>query len=380
MKKHTWTKKVILSAVITVMGITVLPAGGIISSHAGTLTAEAASPKKFPDVTTFSEEIKYLTGLGIINGYPDGTFKPKANLTRLDAVRMVLREMNITDLKAPNPGFSDLKPGDVGYGEIAKAVEIGFINGKKDQKEKFYFDAKGTLTRAEMAKILTEAYNLKTDAGYSFKDLPSKHWAKGYVSRLASAGITNGYPGGTFKPQDSIERQHFATFMARLLNPAFKPEMEKPTPAPAKSTFVSLSAAHKHMMGAISPHSGTSKLFQNSGSQYAGTLLPSTDANTTANHGVVYLDSNNKHLTSISVITYRYNRVTAHLQKNGDKAIQIATEAVFGVNDAGAKQLNSFIKDNMKFKKKIDTTMTFGGHKFKVLVDDYAIDIVYAQY
>lgn len=182
--------------------------------------AQAAS---FNDVSNYKEEIAFLTDQKIITGYEDGSFKPAAPLKRINAVQMILREKGITDFTAPDPNFTDLRPGNYGYAEVAKAVQLGFISGKTAKDGSRYFDAGGTLTRGQMAKILTEAYNLTANKGLVFSDVNLDHWARTYVSRLATANITTGYEDGTFKPESKLQRQHFAVFMARLLNDAFKP-------------------------------------------------------------------------------------------------------------------------------------------------------------
>lgn len=206
------------------------------------VTTSASTPV-FSDVTRFKEEIEFLTKRGVIFGYSGGTFRPTESLKRIHAVQMILREKGITNFDAPNPEFTDIKPGDAGYKEVAKAVQLGFISGKVAPNGTSYFDANGTLTRGQMAKILTDAYGLTDDNGVVFKDVSSEHWAKEYVSRLATSGVTEGYVDGTFKPGVDLQRQHFSAFMARLLQldevaptpiptPTPTPTPPAPTPAP----------------------------------------------------------------------------------------------------------------------------------------------------
>ncbi|WP_394141280.1 S-layer homology domain-containing protein [Cytobacillus oceanisediminis] len=183
--------------------------------------------QSFSDVTSYEEEIGFLTSRGIIKGYPDGTFKPKNPIKRIQAVQMILREMGIEDFTAPDPNFRDMEQGDYGYEEVSKAVSLGFIGGKTDVAtgEKF-FDPNGTLTRAQMAKILVEAYRLSGSYPYNFIDVAQDNWAYHYVSALAGQNITTGYPDFSFKPNTKLSRQHFAVFMARMLNDEFKPNPE----------------------------------------------------------------------------------------------------------------------------------------------------------
>ncbi|WP_404405080.1 S-layer homology domain-containing protein [Jeotgalibacillus malaysiensis] len=189
------------------------------------LSTPFAADAAFQDVKMYEDEIDFLTGEGIIKGYDDGTFRPGKSLNRLQAVQMILREKGITDIDADNiqdPGFTDLEPGDYGYKEAAKAVELGFIGGKTAQDGSRYFDPFGTLTRAQMAKILAEGYDLALEDTYRFSDVAAGHWANEHISKIAGAGVTTGYQDGSFKPENKLQRQHFALFMARLLNESFR--------------------------------------------------------------------------------------------------------------------------------------------------------------
>lgn len=182
----------------------------------------------FKDVTDYKAEIEFLTSKGIIKGYEGGYFKPTDSIKRLQAVQMILREkgLDAEKMQLPNPNFIDIRPGEYGYNEIALAVKLGFISGKTNANGQKYFDAYAPLTRGQMAKILTLAYNLKGSYLADFTDIPRDSETYSYVSTLAANGITTGYSDGTFKPFVQLSRQHFATFMARYLDDKFKPAKE----------------------------------------------------------------------------------------------------------------------------------------------------------
>ncbi|MGM9928490.1 MAG: S-layer homology domain-containing protein [Bacillus sp. (in: firmicutes)] len=182
--------------------------------------SQAASTNSFPDVSSFKEEIEFLTGEGIIFGFSDGTFRPNAPIQRVQAVVMLMRDLKPELGDAPNPGFSDIKPGDFGYEEVAKAVELGIINGKGNNK----FDPRGNLTRAEMAIILSRAYELGGIYPKGFSDVSMSSVAYWHISTLAANNITVGYPDGTFRPSQTINRAQFSAFMARILEPGFQPD------------------------------------------------------------------------------------------------------------------------------------------------------------
>ena len=181
-------------------------------------------------------EISYLTDQAIIKGYPDGTFKPNNDVTRLQAVQMIIRSQDINTSHPIQPDLVDVNPLTYGYEYIAKAVELGIIHGKTNAHGERYFDASGQLTRAQMAKILSLAYELEGDSTFTFPDVPKGHWAYAHVQTLIDNGITSGYANGNYGPHDPMTRTQFSVMMARILNDGFKvegPTKPEPTPEPA---------------------------------------------------------------------------------------------------------------------------------------------------
>lgn len=183
----------------------------------------------FLDVKNYKDEIEFLASKGIINGYEGGYFKPRDHVTRLQAVTMILREKGITDFDAADPGFTDLKKGNYGYDKVSKAVELGIISGKTHSNGTSYFDATAPLTRGQMAKILVLGYNLPKTTDVTFKDVPENNGFKEYICVLATENITTGYLDNTFRPNNKLSREHFAAFMARLVDESFKPALLSPT-------------------------------------------------------------------------------------------------------------------------------------------------------
>jgi len=188
-----------------------------------TLSSSNASAATFSDVKKYEKEIGYLADNNIIGGYPDGTFRPATELTRLQGIRVLLKVKGVTDLTAPNPKFTDMAPGSHGYAEVAKAVQLGIISGKTGKNGSKYFDPSGKLTRGQMAKIIVETKKYPIDKSHSFRDLPKTSGYYDYVSTLAAQRVTEGYEDLTFKPNNTVTRQHFAVFVARMLDDKFKP-------------------------------------------------------------------------------------------------------------------------------------------------------------
>ncbi|RAK19890.1 S-layer family protein [Anoxybacillus vitaminiphilus] len=180
---------------------------------------QAYAKTSFTDITPSHdswEEIQYLIERGVINGFPDGSFRPNQPVKRIQAITMLGRALNwdTTNVKAPN--VKDVEKGTEAYGYIAVAVEKGIIANSTA------FNPHGTLTRAQMAKMLANAFQLPKGESRNFKDVSSKHWAKTFIDQLASSGITTGYPDNTFKPENPTTRLQFSLFLARALNPEFR--------------------------------------------------------------------------------------------------------------------------------------------------------------
>lgn len=178
----------------------------VTSTNAGT---------KFTDVKNYLSQINFLTDKNIIKGYQDGTFKPENDVTRLQAVQMILNQMGIdpATMSVPDPGFKDMKPGDYGYEAAAVGASLGIIHGKQDGT----FNPDGHLTRGQMAAILANAYHLTGQYNGSFTDIKNGVWPFDAVNALAANNITKGYADGSFRPDENISRQHFAVFLYNYL-------------------------------------------------------------------------------------------------------------------------------------------------------------------
>lgn len=187
-------------------------------------SVSSVSANSFSDVHNYKEEIQFLVERGIINGYMDGTFKPKNNITRLQTVTILLRELGIKDFTAPNPNFTDINENTKGYEMISKAVDMGIVSGKIAEDGTKYFDADGTLTRGQMAKILVNAFKLPLKEDVKFIDVNKENGFGQFISALASKRITTGYEDGTFKPNNKVTREHLVVFVSRAIDAKFIPE------------------------------------------------------------------------------------------------------------------------------------------------------------
>ena len=116
----------------------------------------------YTDIAKITEEymdaVEVLSGLDVIEGYPDGSFVPGGDVTRAEAAAMIARMMLGRD------GADRLPIGDV-----------------------------------------------------KFSDVPETNWAAKYIAFCANKGIIVGMGDGTFRPNDNVTGTQLATMLLRAL-------------------------------------------------------------------------------------------------------------------------------------------------------------------
>ncbi len=185
----------------------------------GQMTYQAANSTTFRDVpSTYwaKQEIDFLVKHGIIQGYKNGNFGVKDPVNRWQAAVMLARALGIDKETAPNPGFRDVPTSHYAYNAIAVLTKYGIFS------KATYFKPNDKLTRAQMAKILTESFGLSYSSPTNFKDVKSNTWYYKYVQAVAFNGIANGDNKGNFLPSKATNRTEFAVFIARTLNEQFR--------------------------------------------------------------------------------------------------------------------------------------------------------------
>lgn len=102
---------------------------------------------------------------------------------------------------------------------IRSLVHLEILNGYPDGT----FRPDQSVTRAELAKILAVTYKYKPSNQVEFSDIDG-HWAKDYITALAANKIITGYPDGTFRPDRPITRAEIVTMLTRILNVGLQEE------------------------------------------------------------------------------------------------------------------------------------------------------------
>lgn len=154
-------------------------------------------------------------------GYPDGTVRPGGSITRAEATTIFFRlltEESRSQFWATENRYSDVSAGRWYNNAVSTMTRAGIVNGYPDGT----FRPNAPITRAEMAKIIALFAKLEPSAE-RFPDTAG-HWAEPYIRLAAGNGWIEGYPDGTFRPNQSITRAETVTMIDRVLERVPKDE------------------------------------------------------------------------------------------------------------------------------------------------------------
>lgn len=168
----------------------------------------------FSDVKSsdyFNSYVENLSERGIINGFPDGTFKPYEYLTRGQAAKILVGVLELDTKNVANPNFKDVSPTHPYYEAIAALKEAGIINGYEDRT----FKSSAFVQRHHMALMISAAFKLKPSGSVSspFTDVPIGY--QNAVTALYEYGVTMGKTATTFGGYSNVTRGQMATFIVR---------------------------------------------------------------------------------------------------------------------------------------------------------------------
>lgn len=142
-----------------------------------------------------------------IIGYPDGTIRPERQITRAEVATIYFRLLTDDSrarYKKTTNSFSDVSTKDWFNNAVSTLSNAGILNGYPDGT----FKPNEPITRAEKATIAAK-FDIFTSedvtVNKNFSDIKG-HWAEDYILLAASRGWVNGYEDGTFKPDQNITR------------------------------------------------------------------------------------------------------------------------------------------------------------------------------
>lgn len=159
-------------------------------------------------------EVKYLYDLGLVDSSLSAFYGIDGDAMRKDVIVMLGKALGLDGTKRKT-SFKDVPKNHYASGYIQSAVDAGIVGGYPDGT----FRSNDKLNRGHLSVFIERAYrqSLPNGGQIEFKDIRQTHTAYESVKKIAAANITAGYPDGTFKPEVTLSRKHLTTIMYRTM-------------------------------------------------------------------------------------------------------------------------------------------------------------------
>lgn len=150
------------------------------------------------------EYIEHWTELGVINGYGDGTFRPDQKVTRAEVSKILTAAYRLpTDVEETK--FSDVSAAEWFYDYVQACAARGIVDGYPNGT--FKPNGNITRSEAVKMVCLAVGLSQEETGYEKFSDanqMPA--WAAGYWNALIKIGVVEGYENGVLRPNDMITR------------------------------------------------------------------------------------------------------------------------------------------------------------------------------
>ena len=149
---------------------------------------------------------------------------PKVNIQTESSQQVIMRNLkpyqsSITGAAAPiSSMYSDIPDSFWANPEINKLtnenVAFGYPNGT--------FRPNASVSRAEFASFMVRGMNMEDKIGnskdYNFKDVPKNHWAYDIINTARANNLMTGYPDDTFRPDNSVSKIEAMTMLSKKID------------------------------------------------------------------------------------------------------------------------------------------------------------------
>jgi len=152
----------------------------------------------------YESAIRYLDENGIIEGYPDGSYKPDQTINRAEFTKIIVgAKLGSNPTSYASNCFPDVKSSDWFASYVCYAKQAGIIAGYPDG----YFRPANTINLVEAAKILVNTLEVEKP------DTESALWYREYIEALQN----NSYIPNTFQAlDDAVSRAEMAELIWRI--------------------------------------------------------------------------------------------------------------------------------------------------------------------
>ncbi len=160
------------------------------------------------------EAISYLYKEGAISGYPNGTFQPDRSVNRLESLKLAFASLDV-NLTGNEAKFPDTERGQWYSDYLGSAVDLGVVAGYPDGT----FKPLQTVNKVELLKIILTLADVDVDPvviGNPYEDVGNLAWHAPYV-QYAKENKLFDVTGDNFGPGEAMTRREVAEVIYRLV-------------------------------------------------------------------------------------------------------------------------------------------------------------------
>ncbi|WP_203332228.1 C40 family peptidase [Planococcus beigongshangi] len=183
------------------------------STSKGVMVSSINDPYYWGSKYIGAKRVKNFGASEVVKTSAKAPAKADNDVSRLEIAETIAKELGLSSTYN-GTYFSDVYSTHPKIKYINAMYEAGIFTGSNGK-----FNPNSKLTRAHMAKVLVEAYNLKGQKDPNFKDVSKSHWASDYISTLYANEITTGYTigdkKGTYGLNENVSKVQFGKFMDR---------------------------------------------------------------------------------------------------------------------------------------------------------------------
>lgn len=183
-------------------------------SSFNTTSSSAAGFLDVNDANRFHSEIQYLLDEGVITGFKDSRFHPKEDVTRGQAAIMLGKALGYSDGQFDTK-FKDVDESVISSGYIAALARVGIISGYPDGT--FKPNKPVTRAEMALFITRAFDWGYEGEPVYFF-DVQKGMKAYEAIQKLSAWGIAAGYEQNQFRPAQTLTREQFAAFTARAID------------------------------------------------------------------------------------------------------------------------------------------------------------------
>ncbi len=159
--------------------------------------------------------IKYLKEHNVIQGYPDGSFKPENPINRAELLKMAFVAFAYPVRTFNASSFSDVKTNDWFFGYTETAFQDGIIRGYGDGT----FKPGNNITKAEALKVLLNTKKIAVPTSVTnsyFSDVAVDAWYTPFINTAYERNIID--HSSKFDPNLPVTRRLISRWIYRMVS------------------------------------------------------------------------------------------------------------------------------------------------------------------